>query len=177
MHFERKESLIWWNIFLPLFVSLLMISPAFSRHTEEKQLAPISEMVHLVRNSSVASSPAGMVPESKPAEQQWDLLSDAVKKAIQAGKIPGAVILIGHQGKIIYRRAFGFRALKPMKLSMTIDTIFDLASLTKVVATSTAVAQLVEAGKLSLQDPVAKHWPEFGSNGKQAVTMLDLLTH
>ena len=82
-------------------------------------------------------------------------------------KIPGAVILIGNQGKIVYRRAFGLRALKPKKLPMTTDTIFDIASLTKVIATSTAVAQLVEMGKLDLEDPVGKYWPEFKANGKE----------
>jgi len=60
---------------------------------------------------------------------------------------------------------------------MTTDTIFDIASLTKVIATSTAVAQLVETGKLNLEDPVAKYWPEFKVNGKEAITVRDLLTH
>ena len=82
-----------------------------------------------------------------------------VEREIQAGRIPGAVILIGNQGKIVYRRAFGSRALKPEKLPMTEDTIFDLASLTKVVATTTAVMQLVEEGRLRLEDPVATYWP------------------
>ncbi len=99
------------------------------------------------------------------------------KKAIQAGKIPGAVILIGNQGKIVYRQAFGLRARKPKKIPMTTDTIFDIASLTKVIATSTAVMQLVEKGKLNLEDPVAKYWPEFKANGKEEITVRDLLTH
>jgi uncharacterized protein YbbC (DUF1343 family)/CubicO group peptidase (beta-lactamase class C family) len=104
-------------------------------------------------------------------------ISEMAKKAIQAGKIPGAVILIGNQGKVIYRRAFGDRQLKPKKLPMTTDTIFDIASLTKVIATSTAVVQLVETGKLNLEDPVAKYWSAFGANGKEQVTVRDLLTH
>ena len=88
-------------------------------------------------------------------------IAEIVAKEIQAGRIPGAVVLIGHQGKVVYRRAFGYRALKPEKLLMTEDTIFDLASLTKVIGTTTAVMQLVENGKLSLEDPVATYWPEF----------------
>jgi uncharacterized protein YbbC (DUF1343 family)/CubicO group peptidase (beta-lactamase class C family) len=110
-------------------------------------------------------------------EKELALISEIVKKTIQAGKIPGAVILIGHQGKIVYRRAFGFRALKPKKLPMTTDTIFDVASLTKVIATSTAVAQLIGVEKLNLEDPVAKYWPEFRANGKEEITVRDLLTH
>jgi len=104
-------------------------------------------------------------------------ISDIAKKAIQAGGIPGAVILIGSEGKVVYRKALGLSALKPKKLPMTIQTIFDIASLTKVIATSTAIMQLVEAGKLSLEDPVARHWPEFGVSGKEEITVRDLLTH
>jgi uncharacterized protein YbbC (DUF1343 family)/CubicO group peptidase (beta-lactamase class C family) len=110
-------------------------------------------------------------------EEQMVPIAETAKKEIHAGKIPGAVILIGNQGKIVYRRAFGLRALKPKKVRMTTDTIFDIASLTKVIATSTAVAQLVEAGKLDFEDPVAKYWPEFGANGKEAITVRELLTH
>ncbi len=110
-------------------------------------------------------------------EGQLAPLTAIAKKAIQSGKIPGAIILIGHEGKIVYRRVFGLRALKPKKASMTIDTLFDVASLTKVIATSTAVMQLVEMGKLNLEDPVAKYWPEFKANGKEEITVRDLLTH
>jgi CubicO group peptidase (beta-lactamase class C family) len=104
-------------------------------------------------------------------------IAGIVEKEIQADRIPGAVILIGNQGKIVYRRAFGYRALRPEKLLMTEDTIFDLASLTKVVATTTAVMQLVEEGKLRLEDPVAMYWPEFAGNGKTDITVRALLTH
>ncbi len=110
-------------------------------------------------------------------EEQLVPIGQVVKKEIQAGRIPGAVILIGNQGKVVYRRAFGLRALKPKKATMTTDTIFDIASLTKVIATSTAVAQLVETGKLNLEDPVAKYWPEFKADGKEMITVRDLLTH
>jgi uncharacterized protein YbbC (DUF1343 family) len=100
-----------------------------------------------------------------------------VEKAVCAGQIPGAVILIGDHEKVIYRRAFGHRALVPHQLPMTIDTIFDIASLTKVIATTTAVMQMVEKGDLNLEDSVAKYWPEFGTNGKEKITVRDLLIH
>ena len=85
-------------------------------------------------------------------EEQWVPIAEMAKKEIQAGRIPGAVILIGNQGKVVFRRAFGLSALRPKKVPMTIDTIFDIASLTKVIATSTAVAQLVEMGKPPLRE-------------------------
>jgi uncharacterized protein YbbC (DUF1343 family)/CubicO group peptidase (beta-lactamase class C family) len=110
-------------------------------------------------------------------EEQMTGISEAAKRAIQSGKIPGAVILIGNQGKVVYCRAFGSRQLKPKKLPMTTDTIFDIASLTKVIATSTAIMQVVATGKLNLEDPVAKYWPDFRANGKEQITVRDLLTH
>ncbi len=110
-------------------------------------------------------------------EEQLAPISEMTKKVIRGGKIPGAVILIGNREKVVYRQAFGYRALVPDKLPMTIDTIFDLASLTKVVATTTAVMQQVEKGKLGLEDPVSKWWPEFRTGGKEEITVQDLLTH
>ena len=78
---------------------------------------------------------------------------------------------------MIYRKAYGLRALEPRREVMTLDTVFDLASLTKVIVTSTAVMQLVERGKVRLNDPVAKYLPEFAQNGKQDITVRQLLTH
>jgi uncharacterized protein YbbC (DUF1343 family)/CubicO group peptidase (beta-lactamase class C family) len=109
--------------------------------------------------------------------EQLDSIDSAVEEAIQAEKCPGAVVLIGHEGRIVYRKAFGHRALAPEKLPMTLDTIFDLASLTKVVATTTAVMQLVEQGKIRLEDPVTEYWPEFEAHGKATITVQELLTH
>ncbi|MEW6307308.1 MAG: serine hydrolase, partial [Verrucomicrobiota bacterium] len=110
-------------------------------------------------------------------EADLEPIAALAEQEIHAGRIPGAVILIGNEGKIVYRRAFGHRALRPEKLPMTADTIFDLASLTKVVATTTAVMQLVEEGKLRLEDPVARYWPEFTVNGKTDISVRALLTH
>jgi uncharacterized protein YbbC (DUF1343 family) len=120
-----------------------------------------------------------VTPASSQAlrEEQLAPISEIAKRAIQAGKIPGAVILIGHEGKVVYRNVLGMSALRPKRRAMTIDTIFDVASLTKVIATSTAVLQLVEMGKLNLEDPVVKYWPEFKGSGKEEITVHDLLTH
>lgn len=92
-------------------------------------------------------------------------------------EVPGAVVLVWHDGQVLYRKAFGNRSLDPKSERMTPDTIFDIASLTKVVATTTAVMQLVQRGQVRLNDPVAKYIPEFGQTGKEDVTVRDLLTH
>lgn len=105
------------------------------------------------------------------------LLDSVVLDAIHENQIPGAVVVVGHDGHIVYRKAFGDRALEPRRETMTVDTIFDIASMTKVVATATAVMQLVEQGKVRLNDPVARYIPEFAQNGKEDVTVRELMTH
>jgi uncharacterized protein YbbC (DUF1343 family) len=113
----------------------------------------------------------------KIGKKQRAAISKLIKKEIRMGKIPGAVVLIGNKEKILYRRAFGYRAVKPEKLPMKLNTIFDIASLTKVIATTTAIMQLSENKKINIEDPVAKYWPEFGENGKDQITVKELLTH
>ena len=105
------------------------------------------------------------------------VLDPLMEKAVADQNIPGGVLLVGHNGRIVYRKAFGSRSLEPTREPMTLETIFDLASLTKCVATTTAVMQLFEAGRVRLNDPVAAYLPEFGQNGKQDVTVRELLTH
>ncbi len=100
-----------------------------------------------------------------------------IQQAISEGQIPGAVLIVGHDGQVVYRKAYGLRALEPQREGMTLDTVFDLASLTKVIATTTAVMRLVEQGKVRLNDPVAKYLPEFAQNGKEDITVRQLLTH
>jgi uncharacterized protein YbbC (DUF1343 family)/CubicO group peptidase (beta-lactamase class C family) len=100
-----------------------------------------------------------------------------IEQAISEKKIPGAVLVVGHDGHSIYRKAYGSRAFEPRRENMTLDTIFDVASLTKVIVTTTAVMQLVEQGKIRLNDPVAKYLPDFAQNGKQDITVRQLLIH
>lgn len=100
-----------------------------------------------------------------------------IEQAISEKKIPGAVLVVGHDGHVIYRKAYGSRAFEPRRENMTLDTIFDVASLTKVIVTTTAVMQLVEQGKIRLNDPVAKYLPDFAQNGKQDITVRQLLIH
>jgi uncharacterized protein YbbC (DUF1343 family)/CubicO group peptidase (beta-lactamase class C family) len=122
----------------------------------------------------VGYSPAFAQETSAPS---LNVVDSIIQASIQNHEIPGAVLLVGHDGQVIYRKAFGNRSLEPKVESMTVDTIFDLASLTKVVATTTAVMQLEEQGRARLNDPVVKYIPEFGQNGKGDITVRDLLTH
>jgi uncharacterized protein YbbC (DUF1343 family) len=104
-------------------------------------------------------------------------LDRLVSDAIAQGKLPGCVVAIGRARGLLYQKAFGARALVPEREPMTLDTIFDLASLTKPIATATAVMLLVEQGKLDLDRPVAHYLPAFGAHGKSAITLRHLLTH
>jgi uncharacterized protein YbbC (DUF1343 family)/CubicO group peptidase (beta-lactamase class C family) len=105
------------------------------------------------------------------------VLDPIINDAIAQQQIPGAVVIVGHNGKISYRKAYGSRALVPRREEMSLDTIFDCASLTKVLATTTAIMQLWELGKFRMNDPVAKYLPEFAQNGKQDITIRQLLVH
>ena len=100
-----------------------------------------------------------------------------VERDIADKKLPGAVVLVGRKGKIVYRKAYGNRSLTPTVEKMTVDTIFDVASLTKPVATATSIMILVEQGKLRLNDTVGKFIPEIEDEQAKRVTILQLLTH
>jgi len=104
-------------------------------------------------------------------------ITGIIQKEIAGGRIPGAVVETGQADTVLYRGALGWRATWPDSVPMTPDTVFDLASLTKVVVTTTAVLQLAERGRLDLDQPVAAYWPRFAANGKGSITSRDLLTH
>src|SRR5262245_12386954 len=104
-------------------------------------------------------------------------IDEVVADAIRDKKLPGAVVTVWHAGRTVYQKAFGNRAVVPAVEPMTLDTIFDLASLTKVVATTTSVMMLVEEGRVRLSDRVTTFIPEFGKYGKGDITVRHLLTH
>ena len=128
----------------------------------------------------LAAAAPGLAETPLPAKlHESDLrqISTIVDSEIQAHRIVGAVVEVGQDGRIAYRRAFGYRELEPERAAMRPDTIFDLASLTKPVATAVAIMQLHERGKIDLDAPVARYWPEFARNGKGAITIRELMTH
>ena len=109
--------------------------------------------------------------------RRLDAIEPLVREAIADKKLPGAVVLVGRGDRILYQKAIGNRALSPSTEPMTLDTIFDLASLTKVVATTTSVMMLVEQGRIRLSDRVALYVPGFERHGKNDISIRHLLTH
>ncbi|QQS46948.1 MAG: DUF1343 domain-containing protein [Acidobacteriota bacterium] len=146
-----------WSV---LLLITLIIFPAFAQDSGSPQPLP-----------TAAPSAAGMSPTHLT---NLDMIIEA---EIAKKQLPGAVVVVGRQGKIVWRRAYGNRALEPAPEPMTTDTIFDLASLTKVVATSTSVMILVDRGQVRMGDPVFRYIPEFGEMGKKGITVEHLLTH
>ena len=144
-------------------------------------LAPI--LGSTLASGQVASTTSGhagsgpILPAATLDRGRLDRIEALVEAAVSEGALPGAVVLAGDSRGVVYREAFGHRAVAPTPEPMTIDTIFDLASLTKVVATTTAVMILVEEGRLRLNDPVAHHLPGFERHDKGGITIGHLLTH
>jgi uncharacterized protein YbbC (DUF1343 family)/CubicO group peptidase (beta-lactamase class C family) len=103
-------------------------------------------------------------------------LDRVIDQAIEQGRMPGAVLLVGHEGKVVYRKAYGKRALVPRPEAMTLDTVFDCASLTKVVATTASLMKLFEEGRFRLNDKITDYIPEF-QGGKSEITLRQLFTH
>jgi uncharacterized protein YbbC (DUF1343 family)/CubicO group peptidase (beta-lactamase class C family) len=132
--------------------------------------------------SSVDKISAQGLPVAKPelvgmSSAKLNQIDALIEKDIADKKLPGGVLIIGRKGKIVYRKAFGNRALKPNVEKMTIDTIFDAASLTKPVATATSIMILVEQGKIRLNDTIGKFIPEIQVSEAKNITILQLLTH
>ena len=119
---------------------------------------------------------AGVTLQAASSDELSQRLDAVVQQAIDKGTMPGAVVLVGRGDAILHRKAYGLRSIEPARLPMQIDTIFDCASLTKVIATAPAVMMLVEEGKIRLADRVTKHLPDF-SEGESPIRLLDLLTH
>jgi uncharacterized protein YbbC (DUF1343 family) len=133
---------------------------------------PINFLLKAAAAIMVSASIAGaaLLPEPLGA------IPAAVEAAIRAGETPGAVVLVGHRGQVVLRQAFGHRSLAPPQ-PMTPEAVFDIASLTKVVATTPAVLQLIEQGRLQLDAPANRYWPAFKGHGKDRITVRQLLTH
>lgn len=107
-------------------------------------------------------------------QREWEAM---MQSGIEDGAFPGGVLLIGDRERILYHKAFGSAQLVPEQRPATTETIYDLASLTKVVVTTSLVMQLVERGKIRLGDPVERFFPGFKVNGKEEITLRHLLTH
>ncbi len=104
-------------------------------------------------------------------------VTELVQSAIEAGDLPGALVGVWHNGQWVLREAYGDRALDPSKEPMTFDTVFDMASITKPVATATSAMLLVQDGKLDLNARVVDYLPEFTGDGRDELRVWHLMTH
>src|SRR5687768_6087892 len=129
----------------------------------------------------VVAFPSAQTQKPQPASgvdlKRLETLVPIVEKDIADKKLPGAVVLVGRGDRIVWQKAIGNRSLVPATEKMTADTIFDVASLTKVVATNTAIMILIEEGKVRLSDRVATHIPGFERYNKGGITVRHLMTH
>lgn len=147
----------------------------------------ISIFILLVQSLSATAAPMSVRKKKKKASGptalavqetgNFSAVDALVQQQIGEQAITGAVLLVGHDGRIVHQKAFGLRATSPKSETMTVDTIFDLASLTKVVATTPSVMRMIQYGQVRLDEPVAHYLPEFAANGKDSITVRQLLTH
>jgi uncharacterized protein YbbC (DUF1343 family) len=156
--------------------------------------APAFGVLSVVVCTQMCSPKAALRSAPAEAARQSDRLADAaaeradgdpalapiegfVQEAIASASVPGAVVVVGRHDRVLFRRAYGCREVEPDRVAMTTDTLFDLASLTKPLATATSVMALAERGALALDDPLAKYVPECAANGKSGITLRHLLLH
>lgn len=153
--------------------------------------APVDESAPATQTSSAVLAPPPPPPPAPaaPATPDFPTVSKVIDEAIAARELPGAVVVVGHGGKVVFEKAYGVRKLdgdqgldgSPAPAEpMTTDTIFDMASLTKPLATATAVMQLYEQGLVQLDDPVQSYLPDFNPSDdpqRASVTVRMLLTH
>jgi uncharacterized protein YbbC (DUF1343 family) len=157
-------------ISIALLLALCACGDAAKPAAQKPTPAPVTPAAATPAASPI-SAPAQSFNESKLRE-----IDATIEAAIADHRMPGGVIWIEHNGQS-YHRAYGQRALQPERESMTEDTIFDAASLTKVLATTPSIMLLLERGLLKLDEPVKTYFPEFAANGKDAVTLRHVLTH
>jgi uncharacterized protein YbbC (DUF1343 family)/CubicO group peptidase (beta-lactamase class C family) len=127
---------------------------------------PILAQLPVAKPESVSVSPSSLAA-----------MDSVITDEIAKGRLPGAVVFVGRKGRLVWQKTYGSRAVDPSREPMTPDTIFDVASLTKIVATATSIMILLERGKLRLNDPVSLHIPELKGDGRERVTIEQLLTH
>ncbi len=125
---------------------------------------------------------AAQLPNAAPVNvgisaEHLGRMDQIIQASIENKELPGAVVLVARHGRVVWRKAYGARAVEPQREPMTTNTIFDLASLTKIVATATSIMILVERGEVRFDDPVVKFIPEMKGDGRDEITIEQLLTH
>ena len=163
----------WWGMASLGAVSLVMCShgtpPAALRTTPSDKAPAVA--------SAALPSPDAAAPSSERSPLPEGAIDAAVQQAMDSQSLPGGVVVIGRHDRVLFRRAYGFRELLPERVAMTLDTVFDLASLTKPIATATSIMVLFERGAIGLDDLLVKYVPECDKEGKRAITLRQLLLH
>jgi uncharacterized protein YbbC (DUF1343 family) len=134
--------------------------------------APVARAANGIDAGASIDGAAEIAAPAWPAE-----IDRLVAETLAEGKLPGCVVTIGRADGILYSKAFGSRALLPVTEPMTLDTIFDVASLTKPVATAASLMVLADQGKIDLDQRAARYLPDLSSRDKGSITLRQLLTH
>src|SRR6266496_2043675 len=134
-------------------------------------------LAHLLAHSIFAQLPASPPLSQGISAARLARMEAVIAASIEKKELPGAVVLVSRHGKAVWRKAYGARAVEPQREPMTTDTIFDVASLTKIVATTTSIMILIEEGKVRLSDPLVQFIPEMKGEGRDTITIEQLLTH
>ncbi len=152
----------------------LIVAPEGGRLCGPRQWSAARVLAQEVKATHLSSA----TPESVGLDEaRLAKMDGIIARGIEAGKMPGCVVCVGRHGGIAWLKAYGNKQLEPETKPMSIDTVFDMASITKPVATATSIMKLVEAGELRVTQKVTDIFPEFGSHGKEDITIRDLLTH
>src|SRR5438094_4598299 len=106
-----------------------------------------------------------------------DLIAEKMREGVEQGVFPGGVLLVSQRGRTVHHAAYGAACLLPKPEPATVDTIYDLASLTKPLVTTTAAAFLVSDGILGLDDPLERYVPELAQDDLRCATIRHLLNH
>jgi uncharacterized protein YbbC (DUF1343 family) len=150
-----------WILTTLLSITLLFITPlAPSAAAQPSETLPL-----------ISAAAAGMDAE------RLEVIDEVVREGLSQAKMPGCVVVVGRSSGVVLKRAWGFRQTVPAQVPMTVDTVFDLASLTKPIATATSILVLAGEDRLDVEAPVSRYWPEFAQNAKDQVTIRHLLTH
>jgi len=141
------------------------------------RLTQIVFVLTLVAQPIIAQLPHAKPESVSVSASHLAAMDSVITDEISKGRLPGAVVTVGRKGRLVWQKVYGSRAVEPSREPMTTDTIFDAASLTKVVATATSIMILVERGKVRLNDPVSRYIPELKGEGRERITIEQLLTH
>ena len=160
-----------WDIHLDKTLQR-MPNPSTSLHPRVQRVFTAAVIIAALLTPPVKAATPPVIDDAR-----FHAADDLIAAAIKSGDIPGAVLLVGQNDRVVYRKTYGHRSIEPVKHAMTTDTVFDLASVTKPVAAATSIMILVDRGKLRVTDRVSDHLPGFGVNGKADITVEQLLIH